>query len=161
MSSSVILYSNNNTDTQKVLSITLPDIDIDNFNKIPLFCRGLAFSEDNRYLYVLGVIKNTTTSNININTSAYMNYDSYLIIYDIDTTEVVNSTDKSNITTNKKNTSVVNSNNDTEVINLIKAMMISVNDRLDQMENIMSKHDNQLSLISHTLEIINNKLSKS
>ena len=52
-----------------------------------------------------------------------------------------------------------NNDKDTEVITLIKAIMVSVNNRLDHMENILSKHDNQLNRISQSLDKINMKLA--
>jgi len=124
---------------------------------------GLAFSEDNQRLYVLGVAKNNTNIDTNVNTNTYMSYDSYLIIYDIDnsatkitTTTKVNGDTKTKGTSNTTTTTTLS--NDTDVITLIKTMMININDRFDHIENVLRKHDDQLSHITIAIDNITKKL---
>ena len=122
---------------------------------------GLAFSQDNQSLYVIGVAKNNSNIDTNVNTNTYMSYDSCLIIYNIDSSaNKINTSTKINEDTKTKNSINTSSNlsNDTDVITLIKTMMININDRFDHIENVLRKHDDQLSHITIAIDSINKKL---
>ena len=110
---------------------------------------GLTFSNDNRYLYVLAVINTNVNSNTNTNTNTYMNYSSYIVIYDINfhtnTVDdfkpsigpIINTNTKTNIDTNT-NTNTNNkdiSNND--LLDMINKMMSSIDSRLNNIESIL------------------------
>ena len=92
-----------------------------------------------------------------------MSYDSYLIIYDIDnnTTKITTTTNingDTNIKNINNNTTTTTLSNDTNVITLIKTMMININDRFDHIENVLRKHDDQLSHITIAIDNITKKL---
>lgn len=160
LSSSILIYTNVNNNIRKLQSLLLPTVDD---SKRALLCRGLTFSNDNRYLYALAVINTNNNANNNTNTSAYMNYSSYIVIYDVNdhikaidniktntntnTTNTNTNTDTYTINANtiNANTNTINANttnsstenNNNGLISMINKMMLSIDSRLTNIESIL------------------------